>query len=85
VSPNGESPKIPYTNPLPGKEVFKQPKPPKNVFYGENHQIIDGSPDTYYHEWSEKQNAIYSELKERQALKERQEAQTAKPPDEVKP
>jgi len=38
--PTGEEPAkypyepqhIPYTNPPPGEEVFKQPKPPKNVF-----------------------------------------------------
>ncbi|MCL2348242.1 MAG: hypothetical protein FWC50_08265, partial [Planctomycetaceae bacterium] len=73
VSPNGESPKIPYTNPLPGKEVFKQPKPPKNVFYIHTDtepyiKYLDVSPYTYY----------------REREKER-EAQAAKPPDEVKP
>ncbi|MCL2348531.1 MAG: hypothetical protein FWC50_09770 [Planctomycetaceae bacterium] len=82
VRPREEYLKTPYTNPPPGKEVFKQPKPPKNVFYNVEYQIIDVSPYTYYHEWREKQAAAAIE---RQALKERQEAQTAKPPDEVKP
>jgi hypothetical protein len=66
--------KLIYTNPPPGEEVFKQPKPPKNVFYVHTDTepyikyLDDVSPYTYY----------------RERAKER-ESQAAKPPDEVKP
>ena len=30
---------LPYTNPPPGEEVFKQPKPPKNLFYDANQPL----------------------------------------------
>jgi len=51
----GEPQHIPYTNPPPGEEVFKQPKPPKNVFYIHTNtepyiEYIDISPYTYYHQ-----------------------------------
>ncbi|MCL2624523.1 MAG: hypothetical protein FWD31_12745, partial [Planctomycetaceae bacterium] len=54
---------VPFTNPPLGEEVFKQPKPPRNVFYvgvgnvlpppGFNVSplsVIDISPYTYYRE-----------------------------------
>ena len=68
-----ESPNVPYTNPPPGEEVFKQPKPPYNVFYIHTDtkpyiEYLDVSPTEYY----------------RQKLME-QEAQAAKLPDAVKP
>ena len=41
-------------NPPEGEEVFKQPKPPKNVFYAYDQTsrliFIDESPATYYHQ-----------------------------------
>ena len=68
-----ESPDVPYTNPLPGEEVFKQPQPPKNVFYvidnkRPRRKIIDVSPTEYFRQWAKEQ-----------------EAQAAKPPDEAQP
>ena len=63
-----------YTNPPPGEEVFKQPKPPKNVFYvttgGEPPVVyLDESPTLYY----------------RRLAKEDEAAKAAKSPDEAKP
>jgi hypothetical protein len=52
--------KLPYTNPPPGEEVFKQPKLPKNVFY-EGGKIIDVSPYEYHREWREEMAAQLSQ------------------------
>ena len=57
-----ESSNAPYTNPLPGEEGFKQPKPPKNVFYVHTNtepyiEYLDVSPYTYYRERAKEQDA----------------------------
>jgi hypothetical protein len=71
VATKGED-KLPHTNPPPGGEVFKQPKPPKNTFYitvPHGYTIpIDVSPAAMRRQWE----------------KER-DAKAAQPPDAVKP
>jgi len=60
----GEPQHIPYTNPPPGEEVFKQPKPPKNVFYVyTNTEILypDVSPYTYYRQKAKEAEAANAE------------------------
>jgi len=62
----GEPQHIPYTNPPPGEEVFKQPKPPKNVFYvhtNDEPYILypDVSPYTYYRQKAKEAEAAKAE------------------------
>ena len=64
-----DSPNVTYSNPPPGEEVFKQPKPPKNVFYDQG-KIIDVSPYVFHREWREEMA---------------KEAQAAPPSDVAKP
>jgi len=62
-----------YTNPPSGEEVFKQPKPPKNVFYISPCEagIIDVSPYEYYRK-----------SREELAVKVRQAMDEVQPPAE---
>jgi len=58
----GEPQHITYTNPLPGEEVFKQPKPPKNVFYVHTNTepyilYPDVSPYDYYRQLAKEAEA----------------------------
>ena len=73
VTPRVREPQdAPYTNPPPGEEVFKQPKPPKNVFYihvKPGFSVpIDVSPTAIQRQWEKERNA-----------------QATQPPDAVKP
>ena len=49
------------TNPPKGEEVFKQPKPPKNVFYAlgqaGNEVFLDESPTTMAYRWAKERKA----------------------------
>ena len=64
--PRSEPQHIPYTNPPPGEEVFKQPKPPKNVFYVRTNDepeivFLDASPTTYYRQKAKEAEAAKTE------------------------
>jgi len=52
-----EYPDTPYTNPPPGQEVFKQPKPPKNVFYDASQPPDPAKKPSVYRGWEKEQAA----------------------------
>ena len=53
----GEPQDVPYTNPPPGQEVFKQPKPPKNVFYDASQPPDPAKKPSVYRGWEKEQAA----------------------------